>query len=106
MSGLFLLTLVASMIKGVIILSLITAIVAKIRPKRLAGWMIRGVLHPAAIFVITMAICALISLFSGESAEAGVANLTSSIVLSALYPFYAKRKYSTLLSLACPKVSA
>ena len=96
---LFALTLVAAVIKGIIILSLITSLVSKIRPQRLAGWMIKGILHPASVFVITMAICALISLFSGESAEAGVANLTSSIILSGTFPLYAKRKYAPLLSL-------
>lgn len=95
---LILLTLVAAIIKGTIILSLIAGLVSKIRPAKLAGYMLAGVLHPAAIFVMTMAICALISLFSGESAEAGVANLLSSIILSAVFPLYAKNKYRTILA--------
>lgn len=100
MDSLFVLTLVAALIKGTIILSVLTSLVAKIRPAKLAGWMLKGMLHPAAVFVMTMAICALISLFSGESAEAGVANLMSSIILSAAYPVYAKHKHRALLPAA------
>ena len=97
MDSLFVITLIAALINGTIILSVLTSLVTKIRPVKLAGWMLKGMMHPAAIFVMTMAICALISLFSGESAEAGVANLMSSIILSAVFPLYAKHKYSAIL---------
>lgn len=95
---LYLMTLIAALIKGTIILSLIVGLVARIRPVKLAAWFLKGVLHPAAVFVMTMAICALISLFSGESAEAGIANLMSSIILSAVFPLYAKHKYKLIVS--------
>lgn len=95
----FIITFIVAMIKGMIVLSLITALIAKIPVKKLASWMLRGYLHPASIFVCTMAICALISLFSGESADAGIANLLSSIILAGVFPPYTRMKRKALLDL-------
>lgn len=93
---LFWVTLFVALIKGWIILTLIAKIITLFPPKA-AGWALNAYLHPFVLFLIQMMITWLISLFSGESAEAGMANLLSSIFLAPCFSYYAKYKHRALI---------
>ena len=94
---LFWVTLFVALIKGWAILLIISKIITML-PTKMAGWAMNAYLHPFVLFLIQMVITWLISLFSGESAEAGMANLLSSIFLAPCFSYYAKYKYRALLT--------
>ena len=87
------------MVKGWLILHILVWLLSKLKPRKFAKWMIRAIIHPAAIGVFTFAIAVIISqLVGGDSSYSGVGNILGSILLSVVFPFYAKRRYKDVLA--------